>query len=223
MATLGTVLAHARAQAQTDSNGLTDANGIIFANEALVDFRRRLISAGVDSSGLQESYTDITAATGTYLYPTNMFFLKAIEVKLSGSDYLTASQVDVSNLPGGSFSNLRENQSVDSPLFDDRGDWFEIFPTPSSAVTGGIRIFYFMEPTEFTATTDSISYPEDLDYRTLGWRIASNYYYSIGKLEEAEIYAQKYEERVKQLISTLSRGVQSPIQATGLPLTGFEF
>jgi len=223
MATLATVLAHARAQAQTDSNGLTDANGIIYANEALVDFRRRLISAGVDSSGLQESYTDIAAATGTYLYPTNMFFLKAIEVKLSGSDYLTASQVDVSNLPGGSFSNLRENQSVDSPLFDDRGDWYEIFPTPSAAVSGGIRIFYFAEPTEFTATTDSISYPEDLDYRTLGWRIASNYYYSIGKLEEAQMYEMKYEERVKQLISTLSRGVQSPIQATGLQIDGWQF
>ena len=223
MATLADVLTYSRAQAQTDSNGLTDANGILYANEALVDFRRRLISAGVDSSGLQESYCDTVAGTGTYLYPTNMFFLKAIEVKLSGSDYLTASQVDVSNLPSGSFSDLRTNQSVDSPLFDDRGDWYEIFPTPSSAVSGGIRIFYFSEPTEYTATTDTIAYPESLDSRTLGWRIASDYYYSLGKLDEAMIYAEKYEERVKQLISTLSRGVQSPIQATGLQIDGWSF
>ena len=56
--TLSNVLAFARAQAQTDVNGLTDANGIIFANEALQDFHRRLVGAGVDASQIQESYTD---------------------------------------------------------------------------------------------------------------------------------------------------------------------
>jgi len=55
MATLANTLSFARAQAQTDSNGLTDANGIEFANEALLDFHRRLIQAGVDASQLQES------------------------------------------------------------------------------------------------------------------------------------------------------------------------
>ena len=78
MATLSNVLTFSRAQTQSDSNGLTDTNGLVFANEALLDFRRRLINKGVDASQLQEAYTSGTVDQGTYLYPTDMFFLKAI-------------------------------------------------------------------------------------------------------------------------------------------------
>lgn len=229
MATLSTVLAFSRAQAQTDSNGLTDAKGIIFANEALVDFRRRLISRGVDASQLQEAYRDGTASTGTYLYPTDMFFLKAIELNYANTDeqsYKTAEQIDVSNISGNSsFSWLRKNASRDNPKFDDRGDWYEIFPTPSASdnLTALIRIFYFLEPTEYSATSDTISYPESLDYRIIGWRIASSYLYSLEKINEGDAFNLKYEERVKELISTLSRGVQTPLQAEQIPLDGWTF
>lgn len=227
MSLLSDVLAFSRAQSQTDVNGLTNANGIVFANEALVDFRRRLISAGVDASQLQEAYRDGTGGTGTYLYPTDMFWLKAIELNYGGSDpagYKTASQVDVSNIPGGqSFSWLRTNAPSSSPYFDDRGDWFEIFPTPTGTVSQMIRIFYFLEPTEYTAISDTITYPESLDYRILGWRIASSYLYSLEKTAQGDMFNAKYEERVRQLIATLARGSQQPIQATTIQLSGWEF
>lgn len=226
--TLSTILAFSRAQALTDSNGLTDANGIIFANEALQDFHRRLVTAGVDASQLQEAYRDGTVGTGTYLYPTDMLFLKAIELNYSNTnpqDYITASQVDVSNLPTGSFSQLRVNASKASPLFDDRGDWYEIFPTPVSgnSVSQLIRLFYYLKPTEYTSTADTIAYPESLDTTILGWRIASSYQYSLSNLEDGLAFNAKYEERVKQYIATLSRGSQQPVQATTIQLTGFEF
>lgn len=229
MAVLSDVLSFSRTQSQTDSNGLTDGNGIIFANEALVDFRRRLISAGVDASQLQESYRDGSTTTGTYLYPTDMFWLKSIELNYASTNadgYLTATQLDASNIPGNkSLGWIRTNASPSQPYFDDRGDWFEIFPTPTSAhnVTSLIRIVYFLKPTEYTAVGNTISYPESLDYRAIGWRIASDYLYSLGKVDEGLAFNLKYEERVKQIISTLSRGSQQPIQATGLSLTGFEF
>jgi len=237
MATLADALNYARAQAQTDSNGLTDANGIIFANEALVDFRRQLIAAGVDAAQLQEAYRDGTVNTGTYLYPTDMFWLKTIELNYANSiqqDYKVATQVDVANIPGDkSFGWLRTNANPLNPYFDDRGDWFEIFPTPTAAhnVSQMIRIFYFLKPTEFSATSDSINYPESLDYRILGWRIAANYLYSTGASAGSgrnvhllgDTFNLKYDERVKQLIATLSRGSQQPIQATTIQLTGWEF
>lgn len=231
MSTLSTVLAFSRAQAQTDSIGLTDTKGIIFANEALLDYRRQLITHGVDASGLQEAYTSGTANTGTYLYPTDMFFLKAIECNYTdtnANNYLTADQIDVSNLSGAnSFSWLRTNQPTQWPKFDDRGDWFEIFPTPtgSSNLTNLIRIFYFLEPTEFTSTSDTIAYPESLDYRTLGWRIVANYFYSLGgaKIQEGDAFNKKYEERVTQLIKTLSRGVQTPMQSVAIQDTGWTY
>src|SRR3990167_8858907 len=100
--TLATVLNFSRTQAQTDSNGLTDANGIVWANEALEDFHRKLVTGGVDASQLQESYRDGTVGTGTYLYPTDMLFLKAIQVNYANTtadQYITTQQVDVSNIP----------------------------------------------------------------------------------------------------------------------------
>ncbi len=229
MPVLSDTLNFSRTQAQTDINGLSNANGIVFANEALVDFRRRLISAGVDASQLQEAYRAATAGVGTYLYPTNMFWLKTIELNYAntvGADYKTANQVDVANIPGGkSFGWLRTNASTSSPWFDDRGDWYEIFPTPTSAhsVSQLIRIFYYLEPTEYTLVGDTIAYPEDLDHRILGWRIASSYLYSLGKIKEGDAFNLKYEERVRQLIATLSRGSQQPIQAIPIQLSGWEF
>lgn len=230
---LSTVLAFARAQAQTDSNGLTDANGIIFANEGLQDFHRRLVSRGVDASQVQESYTNgsVPAAGNgsTFLYPTNMLFLKAIElnyVNTNAQDYRQVGQVDVSNLAGNmSFSYLRTQADRNNPQFDDRGDWYEVFPafTGNDNLTNAIRLFYFTKPTEYTAVSDTVSYPESLDTTILGWRIAASYYYSILKIEEGGKFNAKYEERVEQYITTLSRGVQTPTQATPIQLDGFEF
>lgn len=229
MATVTDVLSFARAQAQTNSDGLSNANGIIFTNEALFDFHRRLVAQGVDASQLQESYRDGTANTGTYLYPTNMLFLKAIECNYSDTredNYLVAEQVDVSNLPAqASFSWLRSNQNKVWPLFDDRGDWFEIFPTPTASdnLTNLIKIFYYLKPTEYTAVGDTVSYPGSLDYRTFGWRVAYSYLKSLGKINEANDFNLEYEKRVEQYIKTLSRGVQSPMQATVIQSTGWQF
>lgn len=246
MSTLSTVLSFARAQAQTDTNGLTDAKGIIFANEALLDFHREMIAHGVDASQIQEAYTNGTANQGTYLYPTDMFFLKAIECNFTDTtaqNYITAQQVDVSNLPGSSaqsqganlnsFSYLRTNQNANMPLFDDHGDWFEVFPTPTNSnnLTNLFRIFYFLEPTEYSSTSDTISYPESLDYRILGWRIAADYLYSLGASSGSgrnihllgEAFNQKYKERVQQLIKTLSRGVQTPMTSTTIQDNGWGY
>lgn len=233
MATLANVLAFSRAQTQTDSNGLTDANGIIFANEALVDFHRRLVDHSVDASQLQEAYTDATVATAgngsTFLYPADMLFLKAIEVNFTDtnpSNYITADQVDVSNLAGqNSFSYLRTNASTTNPQFDDRGDSYEIFPafTAANNLSQAIRLFYFLKPTEYTATSDTIAYPENQDVRILGWRIAAMYFYSILKIQEGDAFNVMYENRVKQYCATLARGAQQPIQATPLQITGYEF
>lgn len=226
---LSSAIAFARTQTQTDSSGITDANGIIFANAALLDIRRTFIKSGVDASGVQEAYQDGIAGTGTYLYPSDMFFLKAIEVNFSSSnpqDYITASQLDVSNLPAWqSFSWLRQNANVRDPQFDDRGDWFEIFPTPNSAsnLSQMFRIFYYLRPTEFTSVSDPITYPESLDYRILGWGIAANYLYSLLKMPEGDKFMAKGLTIIGDLKNTLGRGIQTPTQAQTLEITGWEY
>lgn len=227
MSTIADVLTFARTQAQTNTDGLSDANGIIFANEALVDFHRHLVNNGIDASQIQETYTTFsTPATGTgltALYPTDMLALKTIELNFtdtSAQNFVLATQVDVSNIPGASsFSQLRINQSTQVPLFDDRGDWYELFPAKACTA----RIFYYLKPTEYTSTGDTISYPESQDYRILGWRVVADFYYSLDKFAQGDAFYLKYEERVKQYISTLGRGSEQPIQAVPIQLTGWEF
>ncbi len=218
MSILSNVITFARAQAQTDSNGLTDANAIIFSNSRLFDFHRQLVENGVDASQLQEAYATIAApASGngaTATYPTDCLGLKTIEVNFtdtSAQNYYRANQVDVSNLSGqNNFSFLRVNGNASNPLFDDRGDWFEIFPAQACTV----RLFYYIKPTEYTSTSDTISYPESQDYRILGFGICADYYNSLNKFEEAMAFEKKYQDRVTQYISTLGRGSTQPIQAT---------
>lgn len=227
MAALSDILTFSRQQAQTDSNGLTDAKGIVWGNEALLDFHRRLIAGGIDASQVQEAYDNMAANTGTYLWPTDMWWLKTIELNYSGNvaqNFITAQQADVSNLPNlTSFGWLRSNASTAAPFFDDRGDWYEIFPTPVGAVSGGIRIFYFLEPTQFTAVGDTLAYPVTLDYTILGWRIAANYKRSLSDFESAVGFDAEYEKKVKDMISTLSRGAQQPLTASPIALNGWEF
>ncbi len=229
MAVVSDILSFARTQAKTDSNGLTDASGLIFANEAQSDFHLELIDNGIDASQLQESYRDGVANTGTYLYPTDMFFLKTIELNYTDTNeqnYKRAEQVDVSNLQGNtSFGWLRSNASKARPQFDDRGDWYEIFPTPNSSdsVSQLIRLFYFLKPTDYTAVGDTVTYPVSLDYRILGWKVAASYLYSLGKMAEGDAFNLKYEIKIKKVVGTLGRGSQQPIQAKRLGITGYEF
>lgn len=233
MATVLDVITFARAQAQTDSNGLTDSKGILFANEALVDFHRQLVKHGVDASQIQEAYTNGTVATSgngsTFAYPADCLALKSIEVNFTDtnpSNYIPALQIDVSNLAGqNSFSWLRINQSVLFPKFDDRGDWYEIFPafTASHNLTSAIRLFYFLKPTEYTSTADTVVYPENIDYRILGWRVAANFFYALGKMGDGDFFDAKYQNRVKEYIDTLGRGSQQPLQATPIQVTGWEY
>ena len=236
MATLTDVLTFSRAQALTDSNGLTDADGIIFANSRLADFHRQLVNRGVDASQIQETYipTVTVPASGngsTFTYPSDCLALKTIEVNYTDTNpqnYIRAEQVDVANLAGqNSFSYLREHASTQGPKFDDRGDWYEIFPSFKSGnnLTNAIRLFYYLKPTEYTAVGNTISYPESQDYRVLGWGICADFYYSLNKFEEGTFFEQKYQSAVDRYISTLGRGSQQPIQAEVLNVgnNGWQF
>lgn len=228
MSTVANVITYARQLAQTDSNGITDTLGIAFASDALQNMTRALLERGIDAAQTQESYTNLTTSSpNTYAWPSDMFALKTIEVNFvdsSQNNYLQAQQVDVANLQGKtSFDFLRANQPTQSPLVDNRGDTYEIFPTPVIAVTAGIRLFYYLTPTDYTATSDTVSYPQSLDYRCLSARIATLYAISQGQSEMVQVCEQEYQSRLKDIIKILAPGTQQPIKPEKLSLTGWNF
>lgn len=213
--------------AQTDSNNIGSVLGLAFYNDALQAMTRDLLNRNIDAAQTQEAYRNLTTTSpNTYLWPSDMFALKTIEINWDDStetNFIQAQPVDVSNIQFKSFSWLRANQSKEQPLFDNRGDQFEIFPTPTVANTNGIRIFYFLTPTEALDVGTAINYPQTLDYRALSAKMASLYYKTQNDVDMAQMYEAEYQERMKKIINIISPGTQQPISPSPLTISGWQY
>ena len=212
---------------QTDSNGIGSTLGLALYNDSLQTFHRDLINRGIDASQTQEAYHDLTTTSPqTHLWPEDMYALKTIEVNWQNQtkqNYLQAVSLDVANIQGVSFSWLRANQSQTAPLFDNRGDQFEIFPTPTVSNSQGIRIFYYLTPTEVTTVEQGIEYPLTLDYRASSCKMAALYYKTQNDANMAAVYESEYLQRVEKIIKILAPGTQQPIQPMSLQISGWQF
>lgn len=227
MALVSDVLTYSRQLAQTDNNGLTDTAGLAFCNDALQNMTRAMFARNIDAAQTQESYTNLTTNNpNTYLWPSNMYALKTIEVNFTDqqqTNYLQASQVEVANIQQNSFDWLRVNQNPSFPLFDNRGDTFEIFPIPSLANANGIKIFYYLTPTEYTTTASPLSYPQTLDYRCLAARVAALYAISVADMNQFQVASAEYDKRLHDLINILAPASQQPIEPQKLLVTGWQY
>ncbi len=212
---------------QTDSNNIGSVLGLSLANDALQTWTRDMLNKGLDAAQTQEAYRDLTTQSpNTYLWPSDMYALKTIEVNWQDNtqqNYLQAQVVDVANIQSQSFSWLRANQDQQQPLFDNRGDQFEIFPTPLVSNVQGIRIFYYLTPTEYSDVGQAILYPQLLDYRTLSCKMAALYYKTQNDTEMAGTFEQEYQERISKIIKVVAPGTQQPISPTPLMITGWQF
>lgn len=218
---------YAQQLAQTDSNNIGSVLGLSLYNDALQTMTRDLVNRDIDAAQTQEAYTNLTTnAPNTYAWPTNMFALKTVEVNYQDQtqqNYLQAMPVDVANIQNQSFDWLRVNQPQFQPLFDNRGDTFEIFPTPIVGNSQGIRIFYFLTPTEAPDVGTAIQYPQTLDYRALSALIASRYYKTQNDVVMAQVYEQEYENRMHKIINILAPASQQPITPQELHIAGWQF
>lgn len=233
--TVDDVLTYARQLAQTDSNGISDTLGLSFANDALQNMTRAMFARDIDAAQTAEAYTSITPSDnppGQFAWPDDMYALKTVEVDWTGAggqNFIQAQPVDVSNIQFVSFDYLRKNQPTTWPLFDNRGDTGEIFPT--TTVTATVRIFYFKKPTEYTLTSDSILYPQSLDYRCLSARVAALYALSLGQTGMKNRYSvsvmsafeTEYQKRLDDIINILAPSSQQPIQATPIQISGWQY
>lgn len=220
-------ITYAQQLAQTDDNAIGSVLGLALYNDALQAWTRDMLNKNMDAAQTQEAYRDLTTnSPNTYLWPSDMYALKTIEVNWGDAteqNFLQAKSVDVANLQSESFSWLRANQPTNQPLFDNRGDQFEIFPTPTTGNTNGIRIFYFLQPTEAPDVGTAIVYPQLLDYRTLSAKMVSMYYKTQNDDKMAAIYEAEYQGRINKIINIVAPGTQQPIQPERLKMSGWNF
>lgn len=218
---------YARAICQTDINGISDATGLIFANDGQNNIIRALIERGIDAAKTKEAYLTMTPADnpiGQFNWPNDMFGLKTVEIDYTasgGQNFLQAQALDVANIQFVSWDYLRSNQPTNMPIFDNRGATGEVFPSPFSNAL--IRIFYFLQPTDFSSISDTIPYPLSLDYRMLGTRIAALYEISLGDFDAAAGLNAEYATRLEDTIKILAPSSQQPIQATQILISGWNY
>lgn len=228
MALVSDAITYARQKGQTDLNGISDTNGLAWANSGLIDITREYINRNIDASQIVES-TGTSAATdnppGRISWPTDMFMLKTISINFTDTsqiNYIQANKMDVANLQGSvSVDYIRINQPTTIPLFTNHGDTGEIFPTPLGSAS--VRIFYYLAPTEYSSTSSTLSYPISLDYRCLGDKILESYFQSLENFASAEMWGNQAIKKITQAIGILAPQSQQPTTPTTLQITGFEF
>lgn len=228
MATVANAITYARQKAQTDSNGISDTTGLAWANNGLIDITRDLIARGIDAAQVQESSQTLTSASSTpgrFLWPTDMFALKTIEADYTGTggqNFIQAGKMDVANLQGAtSWDFVRTNQATNNPLFTNHGNSGEVFPTPTSSVL--VKIYYYLTPTEYTAVSDTIGYPQSLDYRALGDKILIAYYQSQENFDVANQWELQYQKKITDSITILGPQSKQPIQPEKLHISGWQY
>lgn len=225
---VSSVLTYARQKAQTDSNGITDTNGLAWVNNGLIDITRDLIARGVDASQVREAYATISASDpvpGSFPWPADMWALKTIEVDFTnagGANFIQAGKLDVANLQGNtSFSFIRANQPTNQPLFTNHGDTGEIFPTITSSAS--VRIFYYLTPTEYATVGDTVNYPQTLDWRAMGDKVLISYYQSLEKWDSAQMFEAQYAKKINDSINILAPQSKQPLTPEKLHISGFQF
>lgn len=228
MALVSDAITYARQKASTDSNGISDINGLAWANSGLLDICREYIKRNIDAVQIAEASATISATDnppGRFAWPADMFMLKTISANYTDSsalNFIQAGKVEVSNLQGDtSVDTLRLNQSTASPIFTNHGDTGEMFPTPLG--TAIMKIFYYLTPTEYPTTATTLAYPISLDYRCLGDKILESYYQSLENFAVASQWSAQAIKKIEDSIVILGPQSQQPITPEKLHINGFEF
>lgn len=228
MAIVNDAITYARQKAQTDSNGISDTNGLAWANSGLLDITRELIKRNIDAAQVRESYATSSASDnppGQFAWPSDMWMLKTISVNYqdgSQQNFIQANKLDVSNLQGAtSVDYVRLNQPTQSPQFTNHGDTGEIFPTPTS--TAIVKIFKYLQPTEYSSVSSTVIYPQSLDYRVLGDKILESYYQSLENFDIAAQWGAQAVKKINDSILILGPQSQQPITPQPLQISGWNF
>lgn len=93
--------------------------------------------------------TNLVASTNVYALPDTIYKMNKVEINY-GAGFIKAQPLDLNE------TNLSETEvsayaTVESPRYRLFGSTIKFYPTPTSAVTNGIQIYYDREIDEFTS------------------------------------------------------------------------
>ncbi len=102
--------------------------------------------------------TDLVANQQEYTFPTDILKIKRVEVTYDGSNWKKAEPMDVNEVGTATDATTVGGHFTQSePYFDLMDTGMMLYPIPSSAVTGGLKIWYEKLAAQLSSDTDEPS------------------------------------------------------------------
>jgi len=113
-------------------------------------------STGIWEFNGEMSTTNLVLDQEEYVLPSDFVILNRVEVLYpSASDYVKADRIDDKQVDTGAFGNDEIPFGVDGrPVYRTFGNSIFIYPSPTAAVTNGLRIEYLTDIVELSAGGD---------------------------------------------------------------------
>lgn len=113
-------------------------------------------TTGVWEFNGEMSTTNLISGQEEYVLPADFVILNRVEILYpNATSYVKANRIDDKQVDGGAFGNDEiPFGSAGSPVYRTFGNSIFIYPSPSAAVSAGLRIEYLTDITELSAAGD---------------------------------------------------------------------
>lgn len=109
----------------------------------------------------ERATADLVADQKEYTFPTDLIKVKRVEITYDGTNWYKCRIFDIETRDGSlDDTTVNKDFTTTDPYVDLYDNSMFIYPIPSAAVTGGLKIWYQKEITELSADTDEPSIQE---------------------------------------------------------------
>ena len=166
-----------RSRTSTSTSTLTDAELDASLNTYMDIFTIDILES-MDEWDFQAEIatTDLVAGQQEYVFPTDILKIKRVEVTFDGTTWQLANPMDINEVGKPTdTTSIAQNFSITNPFYDLMDDSVMMYPIPSVAVTGGIKIWYEKLQTYLTADTDTPNFARPF-HKGLCYGAAKDYF-----------------------------------------------
>jgi len=218
MATISTLQDQVRYLSNTNSADYSDAD--IRTN--LTRWAHLFTTEILDSMDMWDFQGEISTANlvanqNEYVFPIDVLKIKRVEVSYDGTNWYKADFFDVSQKGGALSGNEINDFTQVEPKVEAYDQSLFLYPTPTSAVTAGLKIWYSEELvgkdtdgddiTSFSADTDKPNI-RDAFQRGLVWGAVQDYATKIGNLDLVSVADASIEKVILRMREFYGKRVQ---------------
>ena len=153
------------------------------------------------------STANLVANQNEYVFPLDVLKVKRVEISYDGTNWYDAQFIDVSQRGSALTGNEINDFSTTNPKVELYDDSMFLYPTPTSDVTAGFKIWYSEEVvgknasgediTSFSTATDKPNIREAFQ-RGLVWGCVQDYAMKIGNTNQFQLAGNEIEKIIQR-------------------------